>query len=264
MRMGISTLIGGSNTYSTKVQGTNLHKLPKLVHIGPKRGDTLRVMGVGTGFGLPVPEFAAHTGIGIWIFSPVTVSYLCGVNDIKMMAFVIPIKCFEVQDVRPVEGQYHVNTTSIWESVPGELNGSVLKFLSAKELVGLKSVCKNAKSAIKCEKGLLFDAIREQLDKIIEECGFESVPNAFKFKVNNCVRLGGALGPVGYVVNTTKRCMQIIPDEDVFKAGANIKFCRNMGNVHVCPYVGEVTGELRGNWVNARQVATGIQILMNL
>jgi hypothetical protein len=90
--------------------------------------------------------------------------------------------------------------------IPGELNKNVLKFLSTKELVGFKSVCNNAKSTIKSEKGLLFDAIREQLDKINEECGFESVPNAFKFKVKNCLRLG-ALGPVGYVVNTTKRCV---------------------------------------------------------
>jgi hypothetical protein len=58
--------------------------------------------------------------------------------------------------------------------------------------------------------------------------------------------------------------MQIVHDEDVFKAGADIEFGRNMGTVNVCPYVGEVTGELRGNWVDARWVAAGIQILMNL
>ena len=96
------------------------------------------------------------------------------------------------------------------------------------------------------EQGLLFDVIREQLDKIIEECGFESVPNAFKFKVKNCVHLGGAFGLVGYVVNTTKRCLQIVQDEDVFKVGADIKFGRNMGTVHVHPYVRELTKELRG------------------
>ncbi len=117
-----------------------------------------------------------------------------------MVAIVIPIKRFEVQDVRPVEGQYHLNATAIWELIPGECNGNVLKFLSTMELVGLKSVCKNAIIAAESEKGLLFDAIREQLDMIIE-------PNAFKFKVKNCIRLGGALGPVGRVVNTTKRCM---------------------------------------------------------
>ncbi len=96
---------------------------------------------------------------------------------------------------------------------------------------------------------MLFDAIREHLDKIIEECGFESVPNAFKFKVKNHVRLG-ALGLVGYVVNTTKRCVRIVQDEDVFKAGADIKIGRNMGTVHVCPYVGEVTGDLRDKWMD--------------
>ena len=50
----------------------------------------------------------------------------------------------------------------------------------------------------------------------------------------------------------------------MFKAGADIKFGRNMGAVHVCPYVGEVTGEMRGIWADARRVAAGTQILMNL
>ncbi len=111
---------------------------------------------------------------------------------------------------------------------------------------------------------MLFDAIREQLGTIIEECGFESVPDALKFKFKNHVRLGGFLSAVSYIVNTTKRCVQIIHNGDMFKARADIKFGRNMGTVHVRPYVGEVTGELRGNWVDARRVAAGIQILMNL
>jgi hypothetical protein len=38
---------------------------------------------------------------------------LYGVSAIEMVIVVIPIKCFEVQDVRPVKGQYHVNTTAI-------------------------------------------------------------------------------------------------------------------------------------------------------
>ncbi len=103
----------------------------------------------------------------------------CGVKAIEIVLVVIPIKCFEVQDVRPIKGQYHVNVTAIWKSIPGELNGNVIKFLSTKKLLGFKSVCKNAKSSIESGKGLLFDAIRERLDKIIEECGFECVPNAF-------------------------------------------------------------------------------------
>jgi hypothetical protein len=99
---------------------------------------------------------------------------------------------------------------------------------------------------------------------IIEECRFESVANAFKFKVKNHVCLGGFPSAVGYVVNTTKRCMQIIHDEEVFKVRADIKFSRNMGTVHARPYVKEVTGELRGKWVDARWVTAGFQILMNL
>jgi hypothetical protein len=51
--------------------------------------------------------------------------------------------------------------TAIWGSIPRELNKNILKFLSAKDLVRFKSVCKNAKSAVKSEKGLLFDVIRE-------------------------------------------------------------------------------------------------------
>jgi hypothetical protein len=47
---------------------------------------------------------------------------LYGVIAIEMGLIVIPIKRFEVQGVRPVKGQYHVNVTVIWGSIPGELN----------------------------------------------------------------------------------------------------------------------------------------------
>ena len=102
---------------------------------------------------------------------------------------VILLRHYGQLDVRPVEGQYHVNTTSIWELIPRELNGNILKFFSAKEVVRFKMGCKNAKSAVESEKGLLFDAIRMRLDMIIDEHGLESVPNAFNFKVKNCIRL---------------------------------------------------------------------------
>jgi hypothetical protein len=53
-----------------------------------------------------------------------------------------------------------------------------------------------------------------------------------------------------------KRCVQIVQNEDVLKVGANIKIGRNMGTVHVHPYVGEVTGDLRGGtWMDACRVA---------
>jgi hypothetical protein len=59
--------------------------------------------------------------------------------------------------------------------------------------------------------------------------------------------------------------MQIVQDEDVIKAGAIINFGGNMGTVHIHPYVGEVTGDLRGStWVDARQVAAIIRSLMNI
>ena len=35
----------------------------------------------------------------------------------------------------------------------------------------------------------------------------------------------------------------------MFKAGADIEIGRNMGTVHVCPYVGEVTRDLRGGYM---------------
>jgi hypothetical protein len=48
------------------------------------------------------------------------------------------------------------------------------------------------------------------------------------------------------------------------KVGANIKIGRNMVAVHVCPYLEEVTKELKGKWVDACLVAVVIQSLMNI
>ena len=169
------------------------------------------------------------------------------------MIFIIPLRHFRVPDVRSVEGQFHVNMTVNWEPIPGELNGNVLKFLSAKELAGFKIVCKNAKSAAESEKGLLFDAIRVRLDKIIDEHGFESVPNTFNFKVKNHMRFLGFPRVVSYIVNITKRCVQFILDEDIFKVGVNIESFGNMGTVHACPYIREVTRDLGvSGWIHVR------------
>jgi hypothetical protein len=42
-----------------------------------------------------------------------------------------------------------------------EVNGNILMFLSAKDLFRFKSVSKSAKSTVKSEKGLIFNAIGE-------------------------------------------------------------------------------------------------------
>jgi hypothetical protein len=44
---------------------------------------------------------------------------LYGISAIEMVLIIILIKCFEVQDVRPVKGRYHVNATAIWDHFPG-------------------------------------------------------------------------------------------------------------------------------------------------
>ncbi len=212
-------------------------------------------MGDSTSFGVPV--LTAHTGIGIWKFSPVAVSHFYGVMSIDMVAIIIPIECFEVQDMRTVKGHHQ-------EIDPWGTQQKCHKVSQRKGASWIQKYCKNIKSAVKSEKGLLFDAIRERLNKIIQENRFEIVPNAFKFKVKNCVCLCGLPSAVGYVVGTSKKCLQIFHDEDMSKAEVNIKFGRNMGIVHVCQNVREVTGELRGNWVDAHQVAAGIRLLMNL
>jgi hypothetical protein len=115
-------------------------------------------------------------------------------------------------------------------------------------------VCKNAKSAVESEKGLLFGAIRVRLDMIIDKHGLKSVPNAFNFKVKNRIRLPAFPCVVGYIVKTTQRCVCSFLVEDIFKAGVNIKTVQNLGTVHACPYVGEVTTKFRGgDWVDSCQ-----------
>ena len=51
---------------------------------------------------------------------------LYGVSAIELVLVVNPIKCFEVQDMRPVKGQYHVNASAIWGLIPRGLNGCPL------------------------------------------------------------------------------------------------------------------------------------------
>jgi hypothetical protein len=60
---------------------------------------------------------------------------LHGVSTIEMVLVVIPIKGFEVQDVRPVKGKYHMNATAIWESISGRAEELLLKH----ENVGIRA-----------------------------------------------------------------------------------------------------------------------------
>ena len=59
-------------------------------------------------------------------------------NAGSKMLVIISLRHFGVPDMRPVEDQYPVNKTAIWESIPRELSGNVLNFLSVKELVGIQ------------------------------------------------------------------------------------------------------------------------------
>ncbi len=111
--------------------------------------------------------------------------------------------------MRPVKRQYDMSTMTIWLLVPGELNGNILKLLSRKELIGIKSASKSTKSTIKSEKGKIFNKIGEQLKKIIKEGQFKSVPNKHKFKVQNWVKFGPQ-DEVGYIVKTTKKHMFVV------------------------------------------------------
>jgi hypothetical protein len=43
--------------------------------------------------------------------------------------------------------------------------------------------------------------------------------------------------------------MQVIHNEDIFKAGFGLIQVRKVGTVHFCLYLGEDTGELRGKWI---------------
>jgi hypothetical protein len=72
----------------------------------------------------------------------------------------MPVAYFEVQNMRPFKGQYHMSAMVIWSLVPGELNGNILKFLSVRT-IRFKLVSKRAKSAVKGEKGLIFIMIGE-------------------------------------------------------------------------------------------------------
>ncbi len=63
------------------------------------------------------------------------------------------------------------------------------EFMSGKELIGFKSVSKSAQSAVKREKGSIFDVIKEQLREIINECQLRSVPKKHKFKLKSWVMI---------------------------------------------------------------------------
>ena len=133
----------------------------------------------------------------------------CRLTRQQLVSF--PRTYFEVKDVRPGKEQAQANPDEIRVSTPGEisvpggLNQNVLQFLTGKELITFRRDSKSAESTIKNCKGLLFDAIQEQLDETVNQNGWQV--NEHRFKKKDRVSINGING---YVVRVTKKYVYFV------------------------------------------------------
>ena len=116
-----------------------------------------------------------------------------------------PRTYFEVENVRPgkeqgasPDGIFVLTPGGI--SIPGELSQHVLQFLTGKDLMTFALVSKSTEITIKNCKGLLFDAIQEELDDFINQNERQVNEHRFKKKDRVCIN-----GINGYVVRVTKK-----------------------------------------------------------
>ena len=116
-----------------------------------------------------------------------------------------PRTYFEVKNVRPgkeqgasPDGIFVLTPGGI--SIPGELSQNVLQFLTGKDLMTFALVSKSTEITIKNCKGLLFDAIQEELDDFINQN--ERQVNEHRFKKKDWVCINGING---YVVRVTRK-----------------------------------------------------------
>jgi len=94
---------------------------------------------------------------------------------------------FEVKDERPRESEGQADSAPIFVSegisIPGELNQSILKFLTGKDLLRVAKVSKTIERVVRKCKALLFDAIHEQIDDFVGQNGRQVNSHGFKKKI---------------------------------------------------------------------------------
>ena len=84
-------------------------------------------------------------------------------------------RTLEVEDERPRESEGQVDSAPIFVSkritIPGELNQSILKLLTGKDLLRVAKVSKTIERVVRKCKALLFDAVHERIDDFVGQNG---------------------------------------------------------------------------------------------
>jgi hypothetical protein len=137
-------------------------------------------------------------------------------------------------------------------TIPKELNQKILQYLPGKDLLRFAMALKKAEMIVEYCHALMYDAIHKRIKDLVEELrssrGWkEGQPNKHKFKVGNCVQVGGVEN--GYVVRVTPRIVFYVTKPDIFKSQPHV--CRIGNNNGVKPmrqYYAAVPMEFVKNW----------------
>ena len=169
-----------------------------------------------------------------------------------------PRTYFEVEDIRPGEDEFSGFTVEIFESttsgltIPKELNRKILQYLLGKDLLRFAMASKKAEMIVEYYHALMYDAIHKRIKDLVKELrsswGWkEGQPNEQKFKVGNCVQVGGVEN--GYVVRVTPKIVFYITQPDIFKSQPHVRRIGNDNGVKpMRPYYAAVPVEFVKNW----------------
>jgi hypothetical protein len=169
-----------------------------------------------------------------------------------------PRTYFEVEDIRPSEDEFSGFTVEIFESttsgltIPKELNRKILQYLLGKDLLRFAMASKKAEMIVEYCNALMYDAIHKRIKDLVEELrssrGWkEGQPNEQKFKVDNCVQVGGVEN--GYVVRVTPKIVFYVTEPDIFKSQPHVRRIGNNNGVKpMRPYYAAVPVEFVKNW----------------
>jgi hypothetical protein len=88
-----------------------------------------------------------------------------------MVNVVIPIKHFEVQDVRPVEGQYHVNATPFGDQFPGNSTKFSLSSSAQRNWSDSKAFARMLKAPLRVERSCSLMRSKSNLTRSLRNVG---------------------------------------------------------------------------------------------
>jgi hypothetical protein len=127
------------------------------------------------------------------------------------------------------------------------LNRKILQYLHGKDLLRFSMASKKAFWNVEYSHRLMYDAIHQRINDLVNELRSRRYQNEHKFRVYNCVKRVDN-EESGYVVRVTPKKVFFVKETDIFHKKPKIHEIENNNVRPMRPYYAAVPVEIVQNW----------------